>query len=309
MKHAPETFSGTWLDFYSEHVQPNLIATETVERVHEWMKQYCREADVQFPVRYVTGIERRRQYFTSDGTCIIPCDNSPAWKLHALLLCGEINTYATFRDSVPTLPRHFHDAVAHETVWRYGWYVAHIFPAKNRDTDYQNWNRPEVERRFLTALHPCNIFFVPRICGRTLGEDSDVISFFADQYRHRYERVWADFLDCIRVRPLPINAGFGNQSLDVCAEPDRPRRPDPPGDCCPTPKTIYSATRLLFRELEIEALEWDESFEVRTPVGNFRMTKREFYSAFSNVVSSTSYLHNGIYHYPTLPKKAQRFRV
>lgn len=197
---------------------------------------------------------------------------------------------------------------------------AHIFPAKNRDTDHQNWNRPEVERRFLTALHPCNIFFVPRICGRTLGEDRDVISFFADQYRDRYERVWADFLDCIRVRPLPINAGFGNQSLDIGTKPDAPPRPDPKApatlvavagsrDCCPTPKTIYSATRLLFRKLEIEALEWDESFEVRTTVGNFRMTKREFYSAFSNVVSSTSYLQNGIYHYPTLPKKAHRFRV
>jgi hypothetical protein len=95
---------------------------------------------------------------TTNGTCIIACDNAPAWELHALLWRGEIDSYATFRRCVPMLPCHFYDVAADETISRYGWYVAHIFPAKNRDTDYRAWCRLEAERRFLTALHPCKYF-------------------------------------------------------------------------------------------------------------------------------------------------------
>jgi len=76
-----------------------------------------------------------------------------------------------------------------------------------------------------------------------------------------------------------------------------------------TPKTTYYAKRLLFRKSEIEAIGWEEIFEVRTPVGIFRMRKRDFYSEFSNVVASASYAQQGIYHYPTPPKKAERFQV
>lgn len=92
MKHAPASFYGLgWISTY-EYVQPNLIPVDTVVCLNAWMKQYCRETNAEFPVRYVAGTERRRQYWTSDGTCIAPCDNSPAWELHALLLRGEIDS-------------------------------------------------------------------------------------------------------------------------------------------------------------------------------------------------------------------------
>ena len=317
MKHAPESFSGTWLDLYDEYVQPNLISVDIVVRLHEWLKQYCREAEAQFPVRYVVGTERRQQYFTDDRTCIVPCDNSPAWELHALLLRGEIDSYSAFKLCVPALPRHFHDVASHATINRYGWYVAHIFPAKNGDTKYLEWRRSEVERRFLTAIHPCNLFFVPKVRGRDCGEDSRVISFFADQYSRRYGAVWVDFLRCLHVRPLPVVPEFGQQLVNLDAKPyvgldtnyPTVMVVSPSGGFDHTPKTSYAATRLLFRKSEIEAIGWEQSFEVRTPVGTFRMTKREFYTDFSNVVASTSYAKQGIYHYATLPKKAERFRI
>jgi len=63
MKHTPDASSGTWLDLYSEHVQPNLIPVDVVASVHEWMKRYCREMDAPFPVRYVGSTERPRQYY------------------------------------------------------------------------------------------------------------------------------------------------------------------------------------------------------------------------------------------------------
>lgn len=68
-------------------------------------------------------------------------------------------------------------------------------------------------------------------------------------------------------------------------------------------------TRLTFIRDQIEPLNWDDSFVIRTIKGNYRMTKREFYDVFSNVVNTISYKENGIYHYPTTSKKAEMFRV
>ena len=73
--------------------------------------------------------------------------------------------------------------------------------------------------------------------------------------------------------------------------------------------STYNATRLLFRKAVIESLGLDESFQVNTPNGNFRFTKRQFYTSFPGVVQSRSYQIGGVYHYPTVPQRAARFRV
>jgi len=58
------------------------------------------------------------------------------------------------------------------------------------------------------------------------------------------------------------------------------------------------------------ALQPDEVFCVVTPGGTYRMTKREFYEEFPNVVSSKSYrTGERLYHYPKPPRRARRFRV
>ena len=77
----------------------------------------------------------------------------------------------------------------------------------------------------------------------------------------------------------------------------------------PEPSATYQFSRLCFRKHEIESLGPNESFRVVTPVGTFQMTKSEFYREFRNVVSSKSYSRDGIYHYPKLPARAERFRV
>ena len=68
-------------------------------------------------------------------------------------------------------------------------------------------------------------------------------------------------------------------------------------------------TRLTFIRDQIEPLNWDDNFTIPTIDGTYRMTKREFYNVFSNVVNTISYRDNGIYHYPRTPKKAEIFRV
>ncbi|HWE50826.1 MAG TPA: hypothetical protein VG273_13610 [Bryobacteraceae bacterium] len=75
------------------------------------------------------------------------------------------------------------------------------------------------------------------------------------------------------------------------------------------PAATYRFSRLCFRRDIIESLGPDESFQVVTPVGTFQMTKADFYGSFQNVVESKSYSEGGIYHYPKLPARAERFRV
>jgi hypothetical protein len=66
----------------------------------------------------------------------------------------------------------------------FGWYVAHLYPTKNRDTDWEAWPLNEVRRRFYLTVHPCNLFFVP-LPDRQAGENPDVIGFVADRYSDR----------------------------------------------------------------------------------------------------------------------------
>lgn len=75
------------------------------------------------------------------------------------------------------------------------------------------------------------------------------------------------------------------------------------------PAATYHFSRLCFRRDIIESLGPNESFQVVTPVGKFQMTKSDFYREFQNVVESKSYSDGGIYHYPKLPARAERFRV
>ena len=83
----------------------------------------------------------------------------------------------------------------------------------------------------------------------------------------------------------------------------------PPAPSTSVPAATYHFSRLCFRRDTIESLGPNEAFRVVTPVGKFQMTKSDFYREFQNVVESKSYSDGGIYHYPKLPARAERFRV
>ena len=75
------------------------------------------------------------------------------------------------------------------------------------------------------------------------------------------------------------------------------------------PAATYRFSRLCFRRDVIEPIGQSETFRVVTPVGTFQMTKSDFYREFENVVESKSYRVDGIYHYPKLPARAERYRI
>jgi hypothetical protein len=77
----------------------------------------------------------------------------------------------------------------------------------------------------------------------------------------------------------------------------------------PAPVATYKFSRICFKRDVIEALGPNDSFRVETPIGTFQMSKTEFYRVFPNVVQSRSYSQDGIYHYRTLPRQAEQFRI
>ena len=68
----------------------------------------------------------------------------------------------------------------------------------------------------------------------------------------------------------------------------------------------YTAARLTFKRDEIEALGEDDYFKIHVTNDNtsYKMTKKEFYETFDNVVKSDSYKEIGNYNYLKTPEKA-----
>ena len=75
------------------------------------------------------------------------------------------------------------------------------------------------------------------------------------------------------------------------------------------PKVTYRYSRLTFHRDSIEPLKPNEVFRVETPSGAFEMSQSDFYQTFPGVVRSRAYSDNGIYQYPVVPRKANRFLV
>lgn len=71
--------------------------------------------------------------------------------------------------------------------------------------------------------------------------------------------------------------------------------------------TQYKYSRLAFKREIIEKLMPSDSFEVETPEGTYRFTRKQFENVFSNVIKTKSYLKLGVYHYPRTPEKATPF--
>jgi hypothetical protein len=116
----------------------------------------------------------------------------------------------------------------------------------------------------------------------------------------RYRSVWAEFVRLAQAEHVIVPR---SQEPSTVAIADT-STPSSTSTAC-----SYSATRLLFRRDRIDPLGWDDAFEVRTPDGIFRMTKRQFYDTFHGVTETNSYRIKGLYHYPKTPRRALPFRL
>jgi hypothetical protein len=88
-----------------------------------------------------------------------------------------------------------------------GWHVAHIYNAKDRKTNWREWTREDLVRRFIRNVHPCNCFYVPKTEWQRYGGDARVIGFMAARYRERYGAVWREFVEWAEGKPLQEDDG------------------------------------------------------------------------------------------------------
>lgn len=327
---APQAFHGSLDAFIERYVLPNLPSADAVAAFHDALAEYVALRDPLLLVRAVTGTTRREIYQTRDGTRIRATDNAPAWWVHATLVHGGRIAPGCMADVVATMPTHMFDvaAAAPPTASSAGWHIAHVLSVKDGDTDYRSWSRADAVRRFVRSVHPCNYFPIAKTEWQRWGSDARVIGRFAALFADRYHTVWPAFraLAGARNDETARITGAVPYAYDAGDDLEVPRRSRQRAPADGPPHTTpgrgieqsagagrsiaaeYFSARLTFRRDVIERLAPDAALRIVTPLGTFEMTRAEFEDAFANVAASKSYRDGGVYHYPTLPEKALRFR-
>jgi hypothetical protein len=318
---SPATFDGTLDELAERYIVPNMPAVADVIAFHRSLADYVREGDALFLLRMVSGTERRNDYAIEPSLIFRATDNAPAWWTYAALMQGFRVASAAMRAVVETIPCHMFDIAktAAPVASNSGWHIAHIFDVKDGNTDWMRWGRSDVIGRFVRNIHPANYFLLPKTDWQRWGGDKRVIGYFAELYQQRYAAIWSEFAELANVSVDALVRADGTMSYSYGAEeptsivresrtvesvtvgPGRIQQSDDVAE--------YHSTRLSFRREIIEALSEDQSFRIVTPLGSFQMTRAQMRSAFPNVVKSVSYQENGVYHYPTLPQKADQFRA
>jgi hypothetical protein len=317
-------------NFVVENVLP---APAIVDAFHDALSRYCELDNPLFVIRAPGWARAKRGSIvtTSDGCRVRFSDNAPAWQVHHSLFQGCLEDIAQFEQFIDNLPTHFFEVTKRvpKSVNSAGWYVAHVLPVQDR-RPFTEWRRKDVTRRFVRNIHPCNLFYVPKEHGWDLGENPAVIGYFASRLRALYPSVWDGFLrlagtDATATPPattsslfVPVASALTATTTSSDKAANRARQSDwapmvsasAQREDSGAPTTArYSYSRLCFKRDIIEPLTDDQQFEVVTPSGTFRMTKREFRSVFPNVVASASYRDGGVYHFKQVPSRAMTFLV
>ncbi|MHB8136074.1 MAG: hypothetical protein ACYDH1_17840 [Anaerolineaceae bacterium] len=318
---APLKFNGSLEEFYNNYGRHVLIPPEWVEEFHSQFVKYYETLDPLYLIRQVSKQVRGEIVRTENGSQIRWTDNSPAWWIHYQLITGQFNKRIVFDDFIKSIPSHMFRINIKGHINQSGWHVAHLFDVKNRDTNFQQWTKRELLKRTALSIHPCNYFYIAndRKNGNKFGGDKNFQSFFYEKFQSYYSGVWDDFLNLIGESPIErqkdgkeIYYEYSNtmkskvQKKFQIEQNITPQKPDEYNIGC---KVYYHFSRLCFKADLIEPLDWDDYFCIFINGEVYKMTKKEFYENFPNVVRSKSYLERGIYHYPTTPRKAEKFKI
>jgi len=193
LRAAPSDYSGTYADFFARYVEPNLPTTERVRAFNELLDRHFAGADPAFLVRYVLDLDRRKTYRTQDGHLILPSDNSPAWWLHSYLLTDLSLENVRTADFFRQIPRHMHDIRLRTNLAKAGFHLAHIEPAKNRDTQWRGWTDAELQRRMVFSIHPWNWCLIGKPEWTRNGGRVDILSWIVSKYVDRYGAAFTEW--------------------------------------------------------------------------------------------------------------------
>lgn len=304
---APNEIEKISLDELFENYTKNLLINkEIMYEFHKKLMKYLQGDNAIYLLRQLKSLKRGKVIKNNFGYKIKPTDNSPAWWIHYKLFNKEFSNINNFINSIPC---HMFEIKLKETINSAGWHAAHIFNAKDYNTDYSNWGKEELIKRTVRNIHPCNYFFIPKLNWQENGKNEEVISYFYYKYKNIYSDIWNDFEKIVNDKNYEFNYGRGEINLNICLPKISDKKGKEDLEMDRNEPTITS-TRLMFRSNVIEKLENDEYFRIEVrDKGIFRMTKGEFYNTFNNVVNSKSYSENGNYNYSVLPKKAMQYKL
>ena len=236
MNRPPPRFDGPFDVYFSQFIEPNLLAPEVVRALHADLGRYVEESDPIFFLRQMKGVEpmRRRGNLlplqAASGGRVAFTDNSPHWALHALAYGNALPRGPGFSEWLrERMPCHMHDvnrSKLGETLNDARWHAAHIFDVKDGNTDWRSWGRDELVRRFIRNVHPCNLLLLPLSDWQRLGKQTDLLHFAVDRYRERYGGVldealaWmgeaapqSDGIPTIRYEPVATVPDMGPNTL------------------------------------------------------------------------------------------------
>jgi len=316
---APDCFDGSLAELYESWATKVLLSSSAVEEFHLKLVAHLKSDDPLFLTRLVKGQERGRIVRNKVGFRLRATDNAPAWWLHAKLFDADSFTYDSFSSFIASIPSHMFEIRLPQSINSAGWHVAHIFNAKDRNLDYDHWDHPELTRRTIRNIHPCNYFYIPKIDWRVHGGEQAVIAFFCEKFAATYSAIWPEFLDLAGATTLSASSLSRNYRYTIPAEPQgttgsvydaiAPRERLVVENGAKSSKATYTSSRLAFKADIIEPLEWEDVFRVDTPVGSYAMTKREFYKVFPLIPLSNSYREGRLYSFPKPPKRVLQFQV
>jgi hypothetical protein len=306
---APKAFSGTIDNLYTEHITNVCISAKVVTALHRKLIEYLSSDDPIYLVRNVRGTTRGETIRTQSGHLLRATDNSPGWYMHHELFNNNVERFTYFAAFIDTIPCHMFNIRLQQTVNSAGWHVAHLFEVKDRNISFNEWDRKELKRRMIRNLHPCNIFYIPKTDWQIHGGAKEILAYVYQKYSELYSVVWDEFLEAAEATPIELSTEANQYFINIAATSPQKELPQAYTDLL-KPKTIaatYTFSRLCFKRDIIEPLSDYDFFSVIIPDGRFTMSKVQFYETFDNVVRSKSYQQDGIFHYPTPPKKSLIF--
>jgi hypothetical protein len=310
MVQAPKNTILSIEEMYENYVKNILISERQMEYFHEGILKYYAAESPTFLIRKVKDYKRGLVHKNALENQIKPTDNSPSWWLHYQLYHNKINEYINFSEFIDSVPCHMFNIKIKGHISHAGWHVAHIFSAKDHKTNVDEWDRDELLKRALRNIHPCNYFYLPKTNWQNNGGDSNVIAYFYDKFKQKYSTVFEEFESIVNPDgqrfelPQPeIFIDNFEQSKETKTEAKKA------SSSLKVSSGKKAIKRLTFYASEIDKLANQDSFEIITDNGTFRMTKKEFYFTFKNVAESKSYRVGGLYHYPKTPKKALQYLI
>jgi hypothetical protein len=185
LKHAPRSFDAPFSTFYTEYLEPNLPSPPRVQQFNDLLKRYCAMTEATLIIRNVGNLTRGETYQTDSGDKFLPSDNAPGWWLHALLM-SDVALPDDLTELVKEMPKQVFQAWKLKTLNGYGFHLAHIDDVKNRDTNWQLWDRSELIKRFTLSIHPCNWFLLSKTDWQKWGSNRAIISYIRNKYLRRY---------------------------------------------------------------------------------------------------------------------------